>query len=579
MRPRSIPAVALMLFATVSHDTSIVVESSTVSLSPMIRTSHASNERQLFWERDDRSQLQYDNNNENKNNRIQWSKAIRVIVTQSLPALRHTKNLPRKSYEMSDSNDLDLIKTVSVRTRGKTRILDIVDFKKPFYYYGIDPDTMIPKRNHERIRPAKPPKLKDTMIEALEELKLLRQEMERMRMGMEQMRREMLGEEDDVTSEYSIKEAEKIQRKKQKVAEKLAEEIELWGNNMLQEGEEEGWKQLECNKLIRASVNGMERTTAYMKWIPDSRGDKADKEDYGIYPCIKCYSTIDAPLEEVCLYLSQPDNSVEYNDVVEKHEDLEEISSSAKICWSQSPQILFVKPRNFVTFCHHRWKSDGTEIIVNQACEHPKYPLEEISGKKEKSCRGYALRGINSKLLEMAKLLLQRYSLFLFSSLSHTHTTGDILFFLFFQLKLANCSVLSKCPEDPSKTKIAIVTHANPGGGLPDWATKTAVNALAPIEPFKLFHKINEKVVHCQPHLRKQIIDEEKSGTSSRNVTSGKSHRPGGISQLGYACFWPDGGGKIETGIDKNLEPCDAPILDEARNDSILPITQEASVV
>lgn len=105
------------------------------------------------------------------------------------------------------------------------------------------------------------------------------------------------------------------------------------------------------------------------------------------------------------------------------------------------------------------------------------------------------------------------------------------------------------------------------------------MNALAPIEPFKLFHKINEKVVHCQPHLRKQIIDEEKSGTSSRNVTSGKSHRPGGISQLGYACFWPDGGGKIETGIDKNLEPCDAPILDEARNDSILPITQEASVV
>merc|ERR1711865_1162345 len=140
----------------------------------------------------------------------------------------------------------------------------------------------------------------------------------------------------------------------------------------------------------------------------------------------------------------------------------------------------------------------------------------------EKSCRGYALRGIN---------------------------------------------ILSKCPEDPSKTKIAIVTHANPGGGLPDWATKTAVNALAPIEPFKLFHGINEKVVHCQPHLRKQIIDEEKSGTSSRNVTSGKSHRPGGISQLGYACFWPDGGGKIESIAIPLQQPRDM-TTNQAKNDS-----------
>jgi hypothetical protein len=239
------------------------------------------------------------------------------------------------------------------------------------------------------------------MNEALVELKLLRQEMERMRIEMQQLKRKMVGEDDDENiDEYSSEEAKAngmmIRRKRKKDAEKLAGEIETWANAILQEGEEDGWKRLECNKMVRASVNGMERTTAYMKWLPDSRGEKADKEDHSKHPCIKCFSTIDAPLEEVCTYLSQPDKSVEYNDVVEHHKELEKISPSAKICWSQSPQILFVKPRDFVTFCHHRWKSDGTEIIVNQACEHPKFPIEKME-KEGKSCRGYALRGINSK--------------------------------------------------------------------------------------------------------------------------------------------------------------------------------------
>jgi hypothetical protein len=93
----------------------------------------------------------------------------------------------------------------------------------------------------------------------------------------------------------------------------------------------------------------------------------------------------------VCSYLAEEAVSSDYNDVVKRHHDIEELSPNAKICWSQSPQILFIKPRDFVTFCHHRWRKDGTEVIVNQAFDHP------AAKPSERSVRGYALRGANCK--------------------------------------------------------------------------------------------------------------------------------------------------------------------------------------
>jgi hypothetical protein len=131
--------------------------------------------------------------------------------------------------------------------------------------------------------------------------------------------------------------------------------------------------------------------------MKDSRGDHADVNDDTEYPCLKCISTIDAPLEDVCTYLSQESAAPEYNDLIEKYKDVEDISPSAKICWSQSPQILFLKPRDFVTFCHHRWKGDDTEVILSQACDHPDYPATKEE-KEGKACRAYALRGANCKL-------------------------------------------------------------------------------------------------------------------------------------------------------------------------------------
>lgn len=112
-----------------------------------------------------------------------------------------------------------------------------------------------------------------------------------------------------------------------------------------------------------------------------------------------------------------------------------------------------------------------------------------------------------------------------------------------FRLTLAMfAAVLSRSPEDPSKTQITIIAHANPGGGLPQWAAKTAVNALAPIEPFKLFHKINDNVIRNQPALRERLAEAEMVS----NLPPGRSSRPAGMAQLGYACYWPHGGGSVE---------------------------------
>ena len=87
------------------------------------------------------------------------------------------------------------------------------------------------------------------------------------------------------------------------------------------------------------------------------------------------------------------------------------------------------------------------------------------------------------------------------------------------------------------------MAHCRPGGGLPEWATKTAVKALAPIEPFKLFHKINDQVIRNQDQLRKLVQEAEEKRSS---MPPGRTSRRGGFAQIGYACFWPNGGGKEE---------------------------------
>jgi hypothetical protein len=263
------------------------------------------------------------------------------------------------------------------------------------FYYGITPSTLTKACNKGE---TKKMNLNDSMFEALEELRMMRQEMEKMRKEMQTLRGKMLLDGDFEVEDTEEEKAKKamLQRRRAKECEKLSAEIENWAKKIMKETEDDGWKLVDCSKMMRKSLNPTGRTTASIKWMKDSRGEKADLDDNSEYPCMRCTAIIDAPIEDVSTYLSQESASADYNDLVVKYKDVEDISPNAKICWSQTPQILFLKPRDFVTLCHHRWKRDGAEVIVNQSWEHEQFPATKEE-KEGKACRAYALRGANSK--------------------------------------------------------------------------------------------------------------------------------------------------------------------------------------
>ena len=100
-----------------------------------------------------------------------------------------------------------------------------------------------------------------------------------------------------------------------------------------------------------------------------------------------------------------------------------------------------------------------------------------------------------------------------------------------------------------------MVAHASPGSEVPTWACKAAIQSLAPMEPYRLFHKINEGVKKCHRELQassQRLREAELVGSGGDDRIS---RRPAGLAQLGYACFWPNGGGEKENGSTKSPSP------------------------
>ena len=360
------------------------------------------------------------------------------------------------------------------------------------FYYGLTPNRVT--RTAETNLASQAPKrlaLRDSMSEALDELRTMRREMEALRKELRAIKRQMGGDMEEEEEGPPSPEMLFARREKQQRYDKLGAEVEKWAEEMLfnQDGEADGWTEVHCNRVLRPAFNGGGATRAYLKWMRDSRGTDAHTDDKREYPCIKLYSTLEAPLEQVCAYLSQEQHSTEYNELVERHRDLEEVTPHSKICWGQTPQILFVKPRELITFCHHRWLRDGTQVVVNQACDE--YTSEEENLKAS----AFALRG---------------------------------------------ATYIGRDPDDPEKTRISLLAHASPGNDVPTWACKTAINAIAPIEPFKLIHKINEGIQKNKLELDRNLQDTEMV------AVPGRTNRPAGLCQMGYACFWPKGGGVME---------------------------------
>jgi hypothetical protein len=320
--------------------------------------------------------------------------------------------------------------------------------KKAGYYYGIPDTVIVPSKNNNRPRES----LSTVMSETLEELREMRHEMEALRREMVAMKRRLGGGSEEEERDDNPVSQMLARRKRQREFDKIGMEVERWAEERLfgEGGEEDGWKEVLCNKLVRNKFNRDGSIRCYIKWMRDSRGvTHADPGDDREYPCIKCYATIHSPMEHVCAYLANEERIPEYNDLMTAHRELEEITPHGKICWGQTPQVLFIQSRDFVTYCHHRWLRDGSQVVVNQACEHPDAPgfNEEKDGK---ICRARALRGANCK---------SKNKWFLSSSVLVSRTYLTSCFSV----------VISRDPDDPdNKTRIALLAHADPGG-IPQW--------------------------------------------------------------------------------------------------------------
>ena len=133
--------------------------------------------------------------------------------------------------------------------------------------------------------------------------------------------------------------------------EKWAEEILRKGNTNNENGvvgvedeEEDDWTEIFCAKAFRHEFNNVNNSTTpitrqWVKWMVDSRGRHADHDDDQKHPCMKLFATIDAPLEIVCLYLSEKDRFPEYNSLLVDQDDVEILTPHSKVCWSQSKKL------------------------------------------------------------------------------------------------------------------------------------------------------------------------------------------------------------------------------------------------
>ena len=276
--------------------------------------------------------------------------------------------------------------------------------------------------------------------------------------------------------------------KRQQHFEDLAADIEAWGEGLLDENrkEEHGWVEYHCTRLLRSTMNSRGQTQAFVKWMKDSRGPNADHKDVRKYPVMQVHANVDSPVELVCDYLSQGERIPEYNSdlMSPEYRDVEVLSPHSKIVATRTRQILVIKPRELITFNHHRWRADGTQVLVSQAYDE-----------------------------------------------NTPHGAAKVL---------RSVITIGRDPLNPQHTNIMMMTHITAGSDIPHWAFKACINAILPIESFKLVHNMELRV-------RKHAFELNSTPPADK---PGRVSRPAGICLLGVACFWPEGGGILEESAD-----------------------------
>ena len=225
---------------------------------------------------------------------------------------------------------------------------------------------------------------------------------------------------------------------------------------------------------------------------------------------------------------------------------------------------MFIQPRDFVTYCRHRWLNNGrVQFITNQACEHTSSSNDDDDSDDNDDAttptsskyRAYSLRG--ATLISPCSSTLQD-----------------------------NEEQEQEQEKEIERTNIIMLSHCNCGNDIPEWAVRTAVGILAPIKPFEIIHRIEIGIQNARYELEKaeeesssikmklsssssSIMKKAISSSSSsswssdddddergkkRIITRRRSSRPAGIAQMGYGAFWPDGGGLLEEDNDDEEE-------------------------
>lgn len=217
---------------------------------------------------------------------------------------------------------------------------------------------------------------------------------------------------------------------------------------------------------------------------------------------------------------------------------------------------MFIQPRDFITFCTHKWSHDGTQLILSQACYDDYKGIIDNNGNDDgggdEAGAGGNRTGSrinNNKNKHPLDQHVQKNKIPL-------HPNGPRAY------ALRGATYIRRNPKDPeNSTRIYIVAHCDCGEDIPQWAVKTAVSILAPIKPFEIIHRINVGITtkwdkhkawkkyyydyQQQQHSARAGTD-AGADTSDINNDNNSVRRPAGFAQMGYGAFWPNGGGPTD---------------------------------
>ena len=107
------------------------------------------------------------------------------------------------------------------------------------------------------------------------------------------------------------------------------------------------------------------------------------------FAMVRAMGVVNASPKDIFAVLEDNTRAREYNEFLDKAEDLEDVAENTRIVWSTSFPIFPFKPRDFCTLVHFRSLRDGTLVVLNTATEHP------LAHRDPKYQRGYIVLGAN----------------------------------------------------------------------------------------------------------------------------------------------------------------------------------------